>query len=335
MTRTAPCRLLAGLVSAAALIAPALADGPVQTDYDAQFYMLDSNSGEILAGSLAMATPDTAFDSPIGNLASGLDFYPDGRLVAAGDLDGLGMVLFIDPETADTIPIISTTDVDPLATVLTYFRGVTIAPDGTIYTFMAQLGSNITKLVHFTQSGEILSASIVQDAAGTPIYWNSRAFTVRPDGVIVTVETELPSLAPSIKRVGTIDPDTGVLEVLSVYSEEGAVCRGLARVGETAFVNLSKSGNQIYTLDLYTGALSYVVTVEGLSAGYEAFGFAIAPDPCAADMTYDDALNLGDIETFVNRFLEGSTAADLDYSRTNNFDDLDLFVDSYLAGCDD
>ncbi|MEQ8768952.1 MAG: GC-type dockerin domain-anchored protein [Phycisphaerales bacterium] len=325
------------VIATLAVAASGVAAQPIQTDFDAQFYLLDSNSGMIASGSLAMGTVDSAFDTPIGNNASGLDLLPDGRLVASGNIGSTLCIAVIDPETGATDPILTNSDVFPGATFLPYFRGVTVAPDGTLYTFLGLATStSSTHLVHFTHEGEVLSLVRVQDSGGNDILWHSRAYTVRSDGMIVSVDTALGSLKPPPAEIATIDPETGLLEVIAIFDEEDGYCRGLSRIGATAFVNLGDAGDQIYTLDLFSGELEYVMSITDATGSIPyAFGFAIAPDPCPADMTYDDAINIGDIEMFIDRFLEGSTAADLDYSRTNNFDDLDIFIDSFLNGCGD
>ncbi len=337
MTTTRPA------LSALALTGVALnasAEPPVQTDYDAAVFTLH-NSGSLLGGELSAGVSNTLSETEFGQYNSGLDFAPDGTLYTLGNTSTIRnfCVGRVNQANGTVETVIDFTQILMDIPGVFAIAGLAVADDETLYAHIWTLNPatpDAYGFMHYTLDGTFLRTIQPTDASGATLEWRSFALDERADGMILIADAY--SGAPNgynSGRIGVMDPDTGLVEVIGSFKPHSNYCRAMSIIGDTAFLALGEQGNELYALDPYSGDMEFVMILPDDADTSGVWGMALAADPCAADMTYDNTLNTGDIETFVNMFLDGSTAADLDYSRTNNFDDLDVFVDSYLRGCDD
>ncbi|GJM19799.1 MAG: hypothetical protein DHS20C14_20120 [Phycisphaeraceae bacterium] len=335
MSRARTC-----FASAALIAAPIALAQPLQTDYDAEFFLL-FDSGALVRGELSVGITDDVALSPLGQTSSALDIAPDGTLYSlGGTADGSPWsVGRVDPESGTVETVLAAADVSADIPGTDYLRALGFAPDNSFYLVASSIagGGSDVVFAHYTLDGTLLDWFRPTDASGNPVYWPTTAVAIRHDGMIITVENYGPhsSGVQSSARIALVSPATGILTVIGNFPAEENQCRGIAIVGDTAFLALGSRGDRLHSLDPYTGKTGFVMDLPGASNTQTVWGFAVAPDPCAADMTYDDAVSPDDINTFADAFLTGSTAADLDYSRTRSVDDIEVFVDSFLRGCND
>ncbi|MEZ6317778.1 MAG: hypothetical protein R3B49_03340 [Phycisphaerales bacterium] len=106
----------------------------------------------------------------------------------------------------------------------------------------------------------------------------------------------------------------------------------MSTLGSYAYLTLGEQGQDVYTIDLYTGDLTYVTTLSGYTG--TAYGFALAPPKCPCDLDRNARASSDDITMFVNAFLTDAEEADLDFDRDRDLNDIAVFVGSYLDGCD-
>ncbi|MEZ6317779.1 MAG: GC-type dockerin domain-anchored protein [Phycisphaerales bacterium] len=311
---------------------------------EADIYLLHQG-GDLLLGSFSNPTTAMVGHTPLGgspSLTSALEFDPMGRLLGVGGttLDSV-FVGAIDPVTGDTQVLVSPTILRQAVPDMFYARALAIAPDSSFYVFVMRLGdpgpgAGLPEvLVHFDAAGSLLGVVEIDTRSALDTNnWASSAVAIRDDGKVLSAEwASFGSGVDGQGRIIAIDPVTGAVELIGNYADIADKMRGMSAVGGTLFVNFGEHGDEIYKMDPYTADFEYVTTVSMPGYTGTAYGFAIAPTPCPADLSHDSALSVEDIAMFAGSFIDGSDAADLNYDRGLSLDDVSAFVTSYLTGC--
>lgn len=328
-----------------AMSALALGAGAAAAAPEADIYLLHQG-GDLLLGSFSNPSAAMVGHTTLGgssSLASALEFDPMGRLLGVGgtSLTDGAFVGAVDPATGDTQILVSADALRQAVPDMFYARALAIAPDSSFYVFVVRLGepgpdAGLPEvLAHFDSTGTLLGVVEVDTRSALDTNdWASNAVAIRDDGKVLSAEwASFGSGLDGKGRIIAIDPVTGAVELIGTYAGIADKMRGMSAVGGTLFVAFGEDGNEIYKMDPYTADFEYVTTVSMPGHAGTAYGFAIAPTPCPADLSHDSALSVEDIAMFAGSFVDGSDAADLNYDRGLSLDDVAAFVTSYLTGC--
>lgn len=160
--------------------------------------------------------------------------------------------------------------------------------------------------------------------ARTPGVLGSDAFRLGVHGVNAGEEVRL--------RVSRREPVGGVVQPDELHGPDVADFRGGTRPVGTVFWPVPSDARldgavYYFQFETGTGALSEIVRAELFC------GSAACDSACPADLNADFVLDLGDIQAFVELFLDGDHAADLNGDGVLDTGDLQAFVGAYLAGC--
>jgi len=315
----------AGVLSALGAGAPALATP------NADYYLLLSD-GDMYRGWIGGDTTFVA-NTPMGgtgSLTSAAEFAPDGRLLASGGSGGLSAGAFVaelDPETGTATILVTSAEVRLLVPDMFIMIGLAVAEDGSFYTLANRLvgpgGEHLPEmLLHFDPDGGFLGSAVLNSDEIDATNWSSHAMTVRDDGMVISGAGD---------RVMTIDPETGVMDLLGTLPHTLYGPRDMTSFGAYSYLTLGDDGEDVYALDLYTGDIEFVVTLNNLPS--TAFGFSFTNRECPADADRDNRLSADDVTLFADRFLADNDEADYDFDADRDLDDVISFVNSFTDGC--
>lgn len=323
----------------AAMSALALGAANAAAVPNADFYLL-TEDGMLHSGVFTdgIATPVAA--TPLGKNTSAMEYTPDGKLLGIGGGPGVAdeFVGEIDPDTGVTTTLVSIGTIHAIVPDIWVAEGIAVAPDGSFYIIVVRFAipspdlNPPDLLLHFNRSGSFLGLVEIdsEDAYGT-LDWLSNTLAIREDGMLASAEWSSTSTG-HIGRIVLIDPTTGEMSALGSYAGVANKARGMSTLGSYAYLTLGEQGQDVYTIDLYTGDLTYVTTLSGYTG--TAYGFALAPPKCPCDLDRNARASSDDITMFVNAFLTDAEEADLDFDRDRDLNDIAVFVGSYLDGCD-
>ncbi len=232
-----------------------------QAGASVQFYIASDTQSRLYTGSLSDGVAMSV--GPLGlnaNTTAGMDFTPDGRLIAVDQLPFPGAIHEVGLGGGSTLLH------NLFAPGVFVFEGIAFGAPGEAYLWGDVLGGNDVLLTVDLGTGLTSSQVTVDFGTGGVTNMIAGATTVRDDGMLMMI-------ARSGELV-EVDPLTGAASVIGNTAIPEWV-RGASTYNGITYV-LDNAG-MVYEVDLYDAQTSALVQVSGYNG--TVFNFAVIPAP--------------------------------------------------------
>lgn len=297
---------------------------------DAELFGIDFETGQLLRISAldASVTPvgDTGLVDP--EFVGGLEFGPDGQLYAMTVGVGPPALYRLDPNSA-AIEMIG-----PLGISFAFEGGLAIASDGRAWGALAGSPSQ----------PRLLSIDLSTGAAGLVGTIESASFDVNglcyreSDGQLIAIEranqfVQIDPVSLSVTTVAPLSFAVGSIGGLAIVDGVGYVVTGGSGIGVGT--------NELYSMDLTTGATTLIgslgASISGFGVGGLAGRFVEPPPPeCPGDLNGDDIISIEDLAILLSNFARSGQGVpgDLDGNGIVDISDLAVMLSIFGSVCD-